>query len=97
MCTTSYPLYFRSILILLIKIHDQCSSVNIRLIQSRRKIWALHFAHKEKRKMHTGLCSDGMKEGDNLEHPAINGRIILKYILIEKDGRAWTGFIQLWI
>jgi hypothetical protein len=38
-----------------------------------------------------------MKEGDNSEHPAVNGRIILKYILIEKDGRAWTGFFQLWI
>jgi hypothetical protein len=96
-CTTSYPVYFRSILILLIKIHDQCSSVNISLIQLGRKTWALRFAHKEKREMHTGLSLDGLKEGDNLEHPAVKGRIILKYILIEKDVRSWIGLIHLWL
>jgi hypothetical protein len=30
------------------------------------------FAHKEKREMHTGLRLDGLKEGDKLEHPAVN-------------------------
>ena len=45
--------------------------------------------------MHTGLSLDGLKEGDNLEHPAANGRMVLKYILIEKDMRSWIGFIHL--
>jgi hypothetical protein len=53
--------------------------------------------HKEKREMHTGLSLDGLKEGDNLEHPAVKGIIILKYILIEKDVRLWIGFIYLWL
>jgi len=55
------------------------------------------FAHKEKREMHTGLSLDGLKEGDILEHLAVNGRTILKYILIEKNWRSWIGFIHLWL
>jgi hypothetical protein len=47
--------------------------------------------------VHTGLSLDGLKEGGNLKHPAVNGIIILKYILIEKDGRSWIGFIHLWL
>jgi hypothetical protein len=28
-----------------------------------------------------------------VEHPGIDGRIIIKWILMKQDGRGWTGLI----
>jgi hypothetical protein len=40
--------------------------------------------------MHTGFWWGGLKEGDHLKHPGVDGRIILKWIFKKWDG-AWTG------
>jgi hypothetical protein len=34
-------------------------------------------------------------EGDHLEAPGVDGRIILKWILDKRDVGAWTGWIWL--
>jgi hypothetical protein len=36
-----------------------------------------------------------MREGDHLEYPGVDGRIILKYFLKKWDGRTWAGLIWL--
>jgi hypothetical protein len=45
--------------------------------------------------VHTGFCWGHLREGDHLENPGIDGRIILKWIFKKWDGGAWTGLIWL--
>jgi hypothetical protein len=45
-----------------------------------------HISHIGKREVHTGFWWGDVREGDHLEDPGVNGRIILKWILKKWDG-----------
>jgi len=47
------------------------------------------------RVVHTGIWWGDLKERRNLEDLVVDGRIILKWIINESIGRAWTGLIWL--
>ena len=43
--------------------------------------------------MDTGFWWGTLREGDHLEDPALDGRIILRWIFRKWDMGAWIGFI----
>jgi hypothetical protein len=43
--------------------------------------------------VHTGFWERNLKEGEHLEDPGINGRIILGWNSRKCDGEAWTGLM----
>jgi hypothetical protein len=45
--------------------------------------------------VHTGLYWENLREGDHLEEPGVEGRIILKWIFERLDGgMAWINLAQ---
>jgi hypothetical protein len=76
------------------ELNDLYSPPNIiRVIKSRRMRCAGHIARMGKREVHTGFWWGGLREGDHLGYPGVDGRIILKWIFKMWDGA--MGWIEL--
>ena len=73
-----------------------CSPNIVRVIKSRRMRWEVHVARMGKGEAYTGFWSGNLEEGDHLEDPDIDERIILRWIFRKwAGGLAWTGLIWL--
>jgi hypothetical protein len=76
-------------------LHDLYSSPNIRMIKSRRTIWAGHLLRPgEMRNAYKILV--GKPEGNKVfRRSKLDGRTILKWVLRKYGVRAWIGLIWL--
>jgi hypothetical protein len=54
-----------------------------------------HVACRGRREVYTGVWWGNLREGDHLEEPGVDGRIILRWMLRKWDVGAWTGSIWL--
>jgi len=83
------------------KLHNEelndlyCSPNNIWEIKSRRIGLVGHVERMGRGEKHTGFWWRSLREGDHLEDPGLDGRIILRYIFRTWDVRAWIGSIWL--
>ena len=49
----------------------------------------------EKEELHTGFWWENLREGEHLRGPGVDGRIILKLIIVKKDGSTnWIDLAQ---
>jgi hypothetical protein len=68
------------------------SSFNIvRVIKCRRMRWVEHVARMRRGEACTWFWLGNRKEGDHLEDPSVDDRIILRYIFRKWNVRVWTG------
>jgi hypothetical protein len=76
------------------ELYAQYSSLNtIRVIKPRRLRWAGHVARMGE--VHTQFKWGNLGEGDHLEDPGIDGRIILKWVFKKWDGAMdWIDVAQ---
>jgi len=69
------------------QLNDLYSSLDIiRVINSQRMRWVGHVDRMGKGEVHTGFWWRNLREGDHLEDPGIDVRIILRWIF-----RTWIG------
>ena len=68
-----------------------CSRNIIQVIKSRRMRWAGHVARMGERRGVYRVWWGNLSERDHLEDPGVDGRIILRWILGNWIGEAWTG------
>jgi hypothetical protein len=65
------------------------------VIKSIKIRWAGHAARMERREVHTKFWWGNLREGDHLENPGLDGRMILKLIFEKWDGvMDWIGMAQ---
>jgi hypothetical protein len=65
------------------------------VIKSRRLRWARHVARIGRGEVYTAFWWENLKEGDHLEDPGVDGRIILKWIFeMLGGGTDWIDLTQ---
>jgi len=79
------------------KLHNEeqnnlCSTSKlVRVIKSRRMIWAEHVALLGEKRGAYRLLWENVRERDHLGDPGIDGRMILRRIFRKWNGSPWTG------
>ena len=78
------------------KLHNEELNVlyspsTVRVIKSRRKRGAAHVARRGWGEACTGFWWGNLKEREHLVEPAVDGRIILRWIFRMCDVGIWTG------
>ena len=71
-----------------------CSSNLVRVMKSRMR-WEEHVAHMGRGEAYTEFRWGNLREGDHVEDPDVDGRIILRWIFGKWNVGAWTGSIWL--
>jgi hypothetical protein len=67
----------------------------VRVIKSRRMIWARHLARMGRGEAHTEFWWGNLKEIYHLEDADVDGKIILRWIFRKWNVEVWTGSIWL--
>ena len=74
------------------ELSDLYSSPNIvRAIKPRRMRWAGHVARMVTGEAYSGFLWGNLRERGHLEHPDVDGKIIIRWIFRKWDVALWTG------